>query len=42
MDMGAYGAERKAMRRALTERKMHRRVEVGPFVTFYLENYDTR
>ena len=41
MDMGEYTAQRKEMRRALTERKKHRRVEVGPFATFYFENYDT-
>ena len=41
MDMDAYGAQRREMRKALTERKKHRRMEVGPFATFYFENYDT-
>lgn len=36
-----YAAERKTRRKALTEMKKHRRVEVGPYVTFYFENYDT-
>ena len=36
-----YAAERKALKKALVEKKKHRRVEVGPVATFYFENYDT-
>lgn len=36
-----YQAQRKAHRTELVKRKRHRRVEVGPHVTFYFENYDT-
>lgn len=41
MDMAAYSEQRREMRQALTERKKHRRMEVGPFATFYFENWDT-
>lgn len=37
----AYTAERKAHRQRLREIKKHRRVDVGPFVSFYFENRDT-
>lgn len=37
----AYGQERRKHRHAVTEIKRHRRVEVGPFATFYFESYDT-
>ena len=36
-----YGQERAARRKALVEVKKNRRVPVGPFATFYFENYDT-
>jgi hypothetical protein len=36
-----YAAERKGRRAAMLPVKRVRRVEVGPFATFYFENYDT-
>src|SRR5690606_2220488 len=36
-----YAAERKALKKALVEKKKHRRIEVGPVATFYFESYDT-
>jgi len=36
-----YAAEREAFRKNLIPIKKNRRVEVGPFATFYFENYDT-
>ena len=36
-----YAAERRDHRRRITEIKKTRRVEVGPSVTFYFENFDT-
>jgi hypothetical protein len=36
-----YAKERKARRAAITAMKKNRRVEVGPYATFYFENYDT-
>jgi hypothetical protein len=36
-----YAAERIEFRRNAVAVKKNRRVEVGPFVTFYFENYDT-
>ena len=36
-----YAAERAAHRRRIGELKRNRRVEVGPFVTFYFESYET-
>ena len=36
-----YGRERTERRRALIPIKRQRRVEVGPYATFYFENYDT-
>lgn len=36
-----YAAERDARRRALIPVKRDRRIEVGPFVTFYFENFAT-
>ena len=41
MAMAAYGAERKERRAALLPQKRLRRIEVGPFATFYFENYAT-
>ncbi len=37
----AFAAERTEFRRRLIPVKKRRRVEVGPFATFYFENYDT-
>jgi hypothetical protein len=37
----AYAAERRQRRRALMTMKAGRRLEVGPFASFYFENYDT-
>src|SRR5665213_228901 len=36
-----YAAERTQRRRALIPIKKNRRIEVGPYATFYFENYDT-
>jgi hypothetical protein len=36
-----YAAIRRERRKRITEIKRHRRVEVGPFATFYFENYET-
>jgi uncharacterized protein DUF3501 len=36
-----YAAERSAHRRRVGELKRSRRVEVGPFVTFYFESFET-
>src|SRR5271166_3024514 len=36
-----YAAKRTELRRNLILTKKNRRVEVGPFATFYFENYDT-
>jgi uncharacterized protein DUF3501 len=36
-----YARERDARRRALIPVKRNRRIEVGPFVTFYFENFET-
>lgn len=41
MPMSEYAKVRRERRRALTEVKRHRRVSVGPYATFYFENYDT-
>jgi len=41
IDMERYGRERAERRQRLTAIKRHRRLEVGPFATFYFENYDT-
>lgn len=41
MPMTVYEIERKARRTRMAERKRNRRVSVGPFATFYFENYDT-
>lgn len=41
MPMADYGAVRKAKRTEITQIKKHRRVEVGPFATFYFENRET-
>jgi hypothetical protein len=36
-----YAAQRKALRGDAIALKKHRRVEVGPYATFYFENYQT-
>ncbi len=41
MAMDAYGAIRKDKRAEVSAIKRDRRVGVGPFATFYFENYDT-
>ena len=41
MPMADYAKIRKEKRREISERKRFRRVEVGPFATFYFENFDT-
>jgi len=39
--LSQYAQERAARRKALVEVKKNRRVPVGPFATFYFENYET-
>ncbi|MGB8277437.1 MAG: DUF3501 family protein [Methylovirgula sp.] len=41
MPMADYGKIRKEKRSEISERKRFRHIEVGPFVTFYFENFDT-
>lgn len=41
LPMADYGAIRAESRRKIALRKANRRAEVGPYVTFYFENYDT-
>lgn len=41
LPMADYGKLRKEKRAELVAKKKHRRVEVGPYVTFYFESYDT-
>jgi hypothetical protein len=41
LDPEQYAKERRELKRKLTEVKRNRRVEVGPYVTFYFENYET-
>ncbi|HEX3412820.1 MAG TPA: DUF3501 family protein [Stellaceae bacterium] len=41
MPPAEYAATRSEQRKRITEVKRHRRVEVGPFATFYFENYET-
>jgi len=36
-----YASERRALKQRIAAIKSNRRVEVGPFATFYFENYDT-
>jgi len=36
-----YAAERRAFKQRIAAVKENRRIEVGPFATFYFENYDT-
>jgi hypothetical protein len=41
LPMSDYAKVRAERRRAIIETKRHRRIEVGPFATFYFENYNT-
>ena len=41
LDMKVYAAERKDRRAAMAAYKRDRRVEVGPFVCFYFESFET-
>lgn len=41
LPMAEYGKIRAESRRKIAERKRLRRAEVGPYVTFYFENFDT-
>ncbi len=41
MPLAEYATIRADQRKRIAEIKRHRRVEVGPFATFYFENYDT-
>jgi uncharacterized protein DUF3501 len=39
--LGEYGKQRGERRKRMAEIKKDRRLEVGPFATFYFENYET-
>jgi len=41
ISMEEYGRQRAERRKALVEVKKNRRVSVGPYATFYFENYET-
>lgn len=41
LSAGEYEAQRKLLKEKVLAVKKLRRVEVGPFITFYFENYDT-
>jgi Protein of unknown function (DUF3501) len=41
LDPEQYARERRDLKRKITEIKRNRRIEVGPFATFYFENYET-
>jgi hypothetical protein len=41
LPMSDYARERKSLRESVVAVKKHRRVAVGPFATFYFENYQT-
>ena len=41
LPLADYAAIRSEQRRRITETKRQRRLEVGPFATFYFENYQT-
>lgn len=41
MSLADYAKIRRERRREISELKKRRRVEVGPFATFYFENYET-
>lgn len=41
LSLSEYAAERRAHRVRIAAIKRHRRLEVGPFIAFYFENFDT-
>lgn len=41
LPLAAYAQVRAERRRAVTQLKKNRRLEIGPFATFYFENFDT-
>jgi hypothetical protein len=41
MPLGEYAGQRPERRKRISEIKKNRRLEVGPFATFYFESYDT-
>jgi hypothetical protein len=41
LDPASYAKDRRDYKKRVTELKRDRRIEVGPFVTFYFESYDT-
>ena len=41
LSMADYGAIRANRRKSISELKRGRRVSVGPFATFYFENYES-
>ncbi|HTZ38038.1 MAG TPA: DUF3501 family protein [Stellaceae bacterium] len=41
LSLAEYGKIRREQRRKISELKRRRRVEVGPFATFYFESYET-
>ncbi len=41
LDPEQYARDRRALKSKITALKRNRRVEVGPFATFYFENYET-
>ncbi|MGE0660332.1 MAG: DUF3501 family protein, partial [Reyranellaceae bacterium] len=41
LPLDVYVRQRAERRRAISALKRNRRVELGPFVTFYFESYDT-
>ncbi len=41
LPMAAYAAERKERKRRIAGIKKHRRLDVGPFASFYFESYET-
>ena len=41
LDRAAYGEVRRERRAQVVALKKHRRVQVGPYATFYFENYET-
>lgn len=41
LPLSEYGKQRAERRKALVEVKRNRRVSVGPYATFYFENYET-
>lgn len=41
LPLAEYARQRGEQRKRITDLKKHRRMEVGPFATFYFESYDT-